>query len=63
MPKIKATKKPTNPEIHLALGDQNLNRYSEIIHRPIDKPNRSRPIPNLPPKNHLAKAYAITMKK
>ena len=63
MPKIKATMKPTKPEIHLVFGDQNRNKYSEIIHKPIDKPNKSKPIPNLPPKNHLANAYTITIKK
>ena len=49
IPKTAATPKPTNPEAHLNDGDQNLNSASEIIQRPIDKPNKSRPIPRSSP--------------
>ena len=46
MPKIKALMKPTKTLlIHLAFGDQNRNKYSEIIHKPIDKPNKSKQNP------------------
>ena len=43
---------PIKPEIHLKKGDQNRKRVSEITHKPIDKPNKSRLIPNSEPKNH-----------
>ena len=34
-------------------GDQKLNSVSEIIHNPIDKPNKSKPIPKSSPYTHL----------
>ena len=46
IPNTAATAKPKNPEIHLNLVDQNLNKASEIIHNPIESPNKSRFIPN-----------------
>jgi hypothetical protein len=42
IPKTAATKKPTLPESQRKAGDQNLKSVSEIIHSPIDNPNRSR---------------------
>ena len=39
------TKKPTKPEANLMLGDQNLYKNSLITHKPIETPNRSKPIP------------------
>ena len=53
MPKIAATMNPTNPDIHLNRGDQNLNNNSEMTHKPIESPNKSRFIPKLEPQNHL----------
>ena len=35
------------------IGDQKLNSVSEIIHSPIDKPNKSKPIPKSSPYTHL----------
>ncbi len=53
IPNTAATTKPINPDSHLNLGDQNLNSASEIIHSPIERPNKSRLTPNLEPKSHL----------
>ena len=39
------TKKPIKPDKSLIDGDQNLYKNSLITHKPIETPNRSKPIP------------------
>ena len=56
IPNIVATKKPIKPEIHLNNGDQNRKSVSEMTHKPIDKPNKSRLMPNSDPNSHLVTA-------
>ena len=51
-----ATIKPTNPDAHLNVGDQNLCKDSEITQSPIERPKRSSPIPRPSPKIHRVTA-------
>ena len=61
IPKIAATKKPTNPDKTLREGDQNLYKISDITHKAIETPNKSRLIPIMVPKKLLSKEKEITI--
>ena len=53
VPKRKRTKKPTKPDKNLLIGDQNLYKNSDITQRPIEVPNKLKPIPKSQEVNHL----------
>ena len=53
VPKRNRTKKPTNPDKNLLIGDQNLYKNSDITQRPIEVPNKLKPIPKSQEVNHL----------
>ena len=54
VPKRNNTKKPTNPDKNLLIGDQNLYKNSDITQSPIEVPNKLKPIPKSQDVNHLA---------
>ena len=54
VPKRNNTKKPTNPDKNLLIGDQNLYKNSDITQRPIEVPNKLKPMPKSQEVNHLA---------